>query len=290
MTNLSHSEELNRWLVQVTNNLPTQQVHAIRAEMTAHVEDAIEDYVQQGIPQVAAYQRALDDLGDPQQVARRFSDVHRGRRHYRGAMVACFLLLIQQGVFYQLYAVLNIVDYSLISRLLFIADHIVWASLVIYVVIVLRWLLLWRFDHSTVDSPVKIIIGGFVIYLIGNIGLESTLDSWSPNPTLSNTSDPLEWVGVLAMHGGMLISSAGTAWFGVRALPVKNRTIKGLAYLASLEGGLTFVTLVLLDLDVDGYIFVHAFAFLFELLLWPAIGLLFFQTVFALRRLPRQMA
>jgi hypothetical protein len=290
MIDPTNQGDLARWLEQATRGLPQPAAVKVRAELSAHVEDAVDDYVQQGLPQPAAYQRALAELGDPRRAAHGFNDVYRGRRHYIAAMLACLLLLVEAFGFRQVYAMLDVTDYATPSRIFFVLDHILFTSLIFYVVIVFRRLLMWRFDNQAVSTPSKIVLGGIVAYLIGNLPLELTINSWDPVPTLLNTSDAAEWVGVLFMHGGYLLMGIGIFLLGLSVLPTRNRLVKGVAMIGSIQGAVMIATITLMHLDGPlSYIF-FAFTLLFGLILWPLVSLLFFQAIYSYRRLPAQTA
>ncbi|MBN1201689.1 MAG: hypothetical protein JXJ20_07535 [Anaerolineae bacterium] len=289
MTGHSHHDNLNHWLDRAADGLPSQQAAAVRAELAAHVEDAVDDLVRQGVPQAEAQQRALAALGDPQPVAHGFNDIYRGRRHYLAAMLASVLLLIESLMFHQVYKALDVVDYSTASRLLYIADHAVFVLLLVYVVIVCRWLLLWRFNVQTGNTPIRLIVGGYGLYLVGNALLELLVDSWDPVPTLSNTSDPVEWVGLLVMDGGMLVGSAGTVLFGICAFQARSGLLKATAVLAIVASGTTSIAIALLLLNIEAYLF-HGLSILAGLLLWPTVFLLFLRMAYTRHYLPARTA
>jgi len=254
------------------------------------VEDAVADYVEQGIPHPAAYRRAVAGLGDPHAVARRFNDVYRGWRSYMTAMLVCLLLAVQALIFHLITTALDITEYSTASRIGYVINHSVSIFLSIYVVIALRRLLVWRYNNPTVDRPIKVVIGGSLIYLAGNLPLELTVDTWDPVPTLSSAANSAEGAAILLMHGGMFVLYVGLAWLGGRAFSTRNGLVKSAAVLGGILGADMAVALTLLYLDSPlSYIF-GELSIVLSLLLMPIISLVFFQAIYTPHRLPAQTA
>jgi hypothetical protein len=290
MTDPTHPGDLARWLEQATRGLPQPAAASVRAELAAHVEDAVDDYVQQGLPQSAAYQRALAELGDPRTAAHGFNDVYQGRRHYIAAMLASMLLPVLGFAFQLVYTMLDITDYSTPSRIFYVINHLLFASLLFYVVIVLRWLLTWRFDNRISGAPSNVVLGGLAAYLIGNLPLELAIDSWDPVPTLRTASSAAEWVGILFMHGGMLVIYIGVFWLGMRALPTRNGLVKSVAIIGCALSVDSTLALTLWYLDVPFAYLFSELSLVFGFFLWPMLSLLFFHAIYASRRLPTQTA
>ncbi|MBN1200370.1 MAG: hypothetical protein JXJ20_00810 [Anaerolineae bacterium] len=59
----THRSDLARWLDAATAGLPADTAESARAELAAHVEDAVAGYAEQGLSAADAQQRALADLG-----------------------------------------------------------------------------------------------------------------------------------------------------------------------------------------------------------------------------------
>lgn len=282
--------DLARWLERATHGLPHPAAGTIREELAAHVEDATDEYIQQGLTPDAARRCALAELGDPYTAAHGFSDVYRGRRTYIRAMLASLLLVLLEFVFHLMYAALDITDYSTSSRFFYVITHIVFMAFTLYVVFSLRRLLTWRFDNQAVITPSKVILGGAAAYLIGNLPLELTVATWDPVPTLRTAAGAGEWLGLLFMHGGMMVIYAGVFWMGLRALSTRNGLVKGTAVMACILSADSAIALILWYLDIPiSYVFAEL-SLVFGFFLWPLISLLFFQAIFTYRHLPAQTA
>jgi hypothetical protein len=255
--------------------------------LTTHFEDAVADLVQQGIPQTTAIERALAAMGDPQPVMCGFNDVHRGQHHYKAGMVASLMLMLVIFGFHQLHAALGLTEYSTLSRLFYIFYHSLNTALVCYIVVIAaRRLLMWRFGILTIDLPCKIVLGGSALYLVGNTFLELTTNSWNPVPTALNAANVVDGVGLLIMHGGMVITGAGSFLLGARIVGVRNALVKSIAVLALIKGVALVLALVLWYLDVGIYNLFDALLLLTDLMLWPLLSLLFFQAAYARYRPP----
>ncbi len=78
------------WLQTATHGLPQNRVSAIRAELTGHYLDAVDDYLLQGLSSENAHHLALRELGDAKSVCDGLRSVHIHRYEYWRAMViAC---------------------------------------------------------------------------------------------------------------------------------------------------------------------------------------------------------
>jgi hypothetical protein len=282
--------DLDRWLDQATQGVPRRWAASIRAELTAHFEDTTADLLQQGVPQETAHQRALAVLGDPQAVARGFNDVHRGRRHYFAAALACVLLLVENFNLPQGFLMPDWAESSASSRIFYAADHALTILLTLYVVFVIGRLLVWRFDNEAVNTPVKIVLGGLVANLIGTVILDLVRDNRTPVPTLLNATNLAEGVGSLLQDGGVLITSAGVVALGTCVLPTLNKLAKGIAVSAIFEGTAAVSYILTLYLDGRNFLYFFILIVLNTTILLPAISLVFIRAWISYRRLPTQIA
>jgi len=273
-------DDLQRWLDQATHRLPPQTAATIRAELTAHVEDTVADLVEQGVAEAAAYQRALATLGSPRTVANGFKHVYLGRRRYIAGL-AISLLMVAEGFFFDaLFSWLDIGETSTAGRLLYVLDHVLTVTLVCYVVITLRRLGEWRHNLPGLAMPVNLLLGGSAIYLVGNVILELTVDSWDPIPTLTTAASTFEWANVLIMQGGMLIIGVGVLLFGVRALAARDPLMKIAAGMASITGLCLVLALTLLYVNKMLSYVAGELWLLSGILIWPVIGLVFLQAIY----------
>jgi hypothetical protein len=81
-------EDFRRWLDAVTRGLPPDLCAAVREEITAHYEDALQDYRARGKSPAEAHRAALADLGDADDTAQGLHDAHLPSLRYVRAMIA----------------------------------------------------------------------------------------------------------------------------------------------------------------------------------------------------------
>jgi hypothetical protein len=79
--------QFDRWLKRATRGLARDVAALVREELTAHFEDAVAEYVSEGMTHLEAQQAALHDLGDDSEVAEGFQQTHGAGRHYLIAAV-----------------------------------------------------------------------------------------------------------------------------------------------------------------------------------------------------------
>lgn len=290
MSGFPFKDDLTRWLDQATEGLLPEQAAPIRAELTAHFEDAVEAWVEQGMSPQDARQRALADLGDPCTTARSLNDTHRGQQEYKRGMLASLLVLVCVFGFSPLKDILGFADYSTADRLLHILANAVNTVLIVRIVITMRRMIMWRFDVASADFPSRLIMGGFAVNLAGNVLLELIVDTWDPVPTLHNTSSALEALGLIVMHGGILVICAGMLLLAGRVLAVKSGLVKGVAVIGGLQCLMLALAIITLHLDIWLSYPLYELSYLFNLLLWPLLFLLFFQAIFTYRQQPLQIA
>jgi hypothetical protein len=288
MNGSSAHNGLSNWLAQATQNLPQQPASIIRAELADHFEDAVADLLEQGISEAAAHQRALVELGDPQLAAYGFKDVYLGRHHYMAAMVISLIMMMLPFLVPQIHAALGIIDLSMADRIFYIIAHIVSTSLLVYVVVTFRKLLVWRFNNQTVEMPIKIVLGSATAYLIGNAISELTVESWDPTPTFLSASNALEGAGLLIMHGSMLALGISFLLLLACCLSIRNTVLKVVVVLGGLFNVFYILTLVLYYLNMPQAFLFYNLRVLTSLALWPTVSLLFLHPLFFYRRPPLQ--
>ncbi len=82
-----NSDDLSRWLQQVTRQLPDDVAELIREEITAHYDDSVADAIAAGCSPVEAHQQAMAALGSSGDVADGFAQTHHAPRNYLIAAV-----------------------------------------------------------------------------------------------------------------------------------------------------------------------------------------------------------
>lgn len=281
--------DLNHWLDQATRGVPRRWAASIRAELTAHFEDATAALLQQDVPEETAHRRALAALGDPHEVAHGFNDVHRGRRHYLIAALVCLLLLVENFDLPQRFLMADWADGSTPGRLFYAADHAFTIALSFYVVFVMGRLLVWRFDHAAANTPVTIILGGLVPHAIGTVILDLAVDTGSTSPTLLNASNLVEGIGAALQGGGVLLAGAGLIALGTSVLLAFDAPGKGIALLAIVEGATSVLFIIALYLS-GNFLGIYVVSVLNSTILLPAIGVVFMRAWLSHRRLSARAA
>lgn len=78
------------WLQTATQGLPQNRIDTIRAELTGHYLDAVDDYLLQGLSSENAHYLALRELGDAKAVCDGLRSVHiHPRDYWRAMLIAC---------------------------------------------------------------------------------------------------------------------------------------------------------------------------------------------------------
>lgn len=86
--------KFSAWLKQIASGLPDDVAESVRDEYTAHYEDAADDLMTQGLSQIEAQNKAVEQLGNADKISRRLKDVHIGRATYISAMYASMVLFL----------------------------------------------------------------------------------------------------------------------------------------------------------------------------------------------------
>lgn len=81
------SAHIEPWLRRALRGVPADMRDDVRAELLAHYEDAVADYVAQGMALPAAQQQALADLGDAALVGQALHDTFHAESQYKRAVV-----------------------------------------------------------------------------------------------------------------------------------------------------------------------------------------------------------
>ncbi len=276
-------DDLTRWLDQATGSLRPEQAAPIRAELAAHFEDAVDDWMAQGLPPEDASRRALGDLGDPYAASCGFNDTHRGRQRYLVGMLASLLVLTFILGFSPLAYLQGLLgveqsfvvdEYSTTERLFRIIGALLDGVLFAQVVIAFKQLITWRFNILSVDLPSRLIIGGFAINRIGI--MISTLE-----PSFFTTGGDV-------MRGGMLAVNVGLLLLARRLFPINNGLMKGIAVTGGALSLVLPVTEILRQLGIV-FFYLEWWAVL-NFALWPLVSLAFLQAIITYRHQPFQTA
>ena len=157
------NHEFTAWLDTATRDLPAEVAATTRRELTAHYEDALEEYIEAGLSPAAAHQRVMTVLGAAKLVSNGLNDVHRGQKHYLWGMlasVAILVLLIGRGILHESF---GLEPYSAASNVFIGASDVLLTLVTAYILLMLGRVLVWRFNQPSVDRAIQLIIGGHVI-------------------------------------------------------------------------------------------------------------------------------
>ena len=274
---------LETWLAEATRGLSGPAASLARAELAAHFEDAVDEYLAAGFTLAEANGRVLRDLGAPDMTADGFNDVHRGRRHYQ---IAAGISLLNIFIIFGLPWVLELIGAvtPLTTALAYLARVITMG----YVLWTLRRLLGWRLHARNLDRPFVLLIGGIAgetlaaILSLMVLGSMLAVDS---NFVLSDATTVPQALVVLLVIVSRMAAGFGAVELGLRLLRVDRDQLYGLnvplAGLAlamgvalpgmSLLAHLGALTLTMLMMLV--ILLVHT-------LLWPLLTLIFFRAVY----------
>jgi hypothetical protein len=145
--------DLQRWLKKSTRGLNAELSDLIREEITAHYEDAIDDYQIEGFDLVTAHQMAMRDLGDESAVGTSFRQVHYS--HWR------YLVYALVGLAYPIGYLLSIpLNESIVGSVGF---NLAIFLPMIYIVSSFRTLLRDRFSQVDIEKNILLIRWGIII-------------------------------------------------------------------------------------------------------------------------------
>lgn len=276
--------DLATWLAAATAGLDPQTAAVIRAEITNHYHDALNDYVNKGASPAEAARRALADLGLAQHAAAGFKDAHLGRRRYLAAAISstvAFMVLLFFPLVYEMLPLPGYFDDSVLGPLVY--DLLLLAP-TLYVLVTLRQLLTWRFQLGRIAPAVNLCMGALVLLLVLD-GFSLGLYGFSVNLGIGyppEGSGPAQWLVALSLVGLLALGLALTAvawrlarWpgdlYGLR-LP-----LAGVLLVMGLPMSLAWI------LQLAGWPAIMAIAGLLAVLghalIWPLLILLFFRAI-----------
>jgi len=276
----------SRWLADATDGVPAAASHLVSAELSAHFEDAVADYQDEGLTLEEARSRALSDLGLPDCTGRGLKDVHRGRRHYKLAAVASLLILANMFLLPTIvYSVLA--GKSAAARAALIVGDLLLAGLTAYVLLALRRLLVWRFDRVRLGVVFDIVIASYLLWIAADVtsvfALNLTLYIGSMRPFADAVSG-FDWALILLAAtgqiglalGGLIV--AGALWTSEDNLYGIGKPLAiGLVLMALPIGTASLA----LNLGADiVYQILSLLSMVAHASLWPILTLLFVRAVF----------
>lgn len=202
---------IDHWLETATHPLPDSIAAEVKDELTAHYEDAVNDYLLQGYGADEARHWALADLGDARETAAHLKIAHLAGRRFRQAALASFGLLV--SVFLLVFMTPGVPVFPQATPIQMVIVHLIMA-LEIVVMIGLLAFLLRSFEYlPTVDFglPRRLIVGGLLALLPLVI-----FSSWRehPNQVLIVTDPFLIFSSSTALSTlpALFIGVVGTGW------------------------------------------------------------------------------
>jgi hypothetical protein len=270
MTGTIH-HDLANWLNDATKDLPPDAVQKSRAEIIAHYEDAVAEYIEAGQTEAQAHTQAMRDLGAADLTAGSLSDVYRGQIHYKLAALACMVtLFLTFGYGFTVPFFRNTLAVD--SSIAYLVTDIVSHTLTIYILITLKRLLIWRFNIANLNRLFNIIIVGIIAELLYFTLGDVLLTFNHPLTTL---------VGFIRA----LLTCAGLIGL-TRQLFSQQVDLYGLAralgFLAALLAVSFFsgATVRALDILPEVYSLAMALVMVTHVLIWPLLTLVFFRAVY----------
>ncbi len=291
--------DLTRWLTTATRGLPADIAALIQGEISAHYQDALSEYIQQGLIQTEAHVKTMADLGAAETTAQGFNDVHRGQRHYILAAVASALIMLMMLSVEPLYYALGLTEGTTACNLVFSLVDTIDMGLTVYVLLTMKRLLRWRFSVTSLDTLFTLTAGA----LIAQVGADVTSQmvySYSANITPHNFHSVLDartWleavIGLVSL-GSFLVAGSGLIGIGVQLVKLKVSLYglgKLLGVLVILLGfGLVSGTLLLQLRSWSIFALVALAVVLVHMLIWPTMILLFFRAVYRSPMRPARLA
>lgn len=283
--------DLARWLEAATRGLPQEAALASRVELLAHYEDACDDYLDHGLTADAAHTRALADLGAADSTASGLVGVHRGQRHYLPAAVASFVFVFS---YFALPTMLHEIGASqVVLDVLDLAPM----AIMVYVLVVLRWLVRWRFAEAGVETAFRLIIGGIIAEIAAGLLSLILLGSDTHLVVTQTVFTMTGFVQILTLamvEIGWLVTGVGTIFLGLKFMPTRD-TLYGLekpvAFL-SIMMGLCMITVTLLAyLGLTKFVLVTLVGvWLVHAIIWPLFTLVFYRAVYRSPARPARLA
>ena len=276
----------HQWLATATDSLPSHIVQIVAAEFKNHYLDAVDELLEEGLPEEEAQVQSLANLGKAETISRCLKDVHLGRRHYKAAAVAS-LLILAVLIFLPAFIDHFLTANSVARQVGQTFTGLLLAALTAYVLNTVRRLLIWRFALQKLDKLFKIAIAGYLLWLAADIVSLALYNAPLYIGSLRALNEAVNrfdkvliaaaWVGQIGLGAtGMMIATS--LWrsqdslyrigkplaicLGLMAVPI------GLAALAT-NLGLTIVVSILTTFVVTGHI-----------LIWPVIAMLFVRAIF----------
>ncbi len=282
--NSRQDADLAKWLATATAGLDPRAAAAIRAEITDHYQDAVDDYVNHGANPAEAARQALADLGLARHAAAGFKDTHLGRRRYLAAAISsalAFLVLLFFPLAYEMLPLPGYFDDSVMGPLVY--DLLLLVP-TLYVLVTLRQLLTWRFELGRIAPAVHLCMGALVLLLVLD-GFSLSLYGFSVNLGIGyppGGSSAAQWLVALSLAGlfALGLSLMAVAWqlarwpgdlYGLRLL------LAGVLLVMGLPMSLAWI------LQLAGWSAIMAIAGMLAVLghalIWPLLILLFFRAI-----------
>lgn len=283
--------DLERWLNEAMAGLQQDVAAMTRDEIAAHYEDALDAYMDEGLPTAQAHTRAMTDLGASAATAGGLRDVHHGPQQYSRAALASFLVLMF------IFVVPAIFEFSGgATSLAFTLTSIVQLALSVFALMVFKRLLRWRLDVN-VERPIVLVnigLAGEIIAAIVSELVFGSLDYAYMNSLPPRSTEPLALLllgavfisRAMAGYGALVIGrkvfSQGGELFGLARFIGLVALVMGvglLGYVAAPFVGTTFMSYMFMVAVMIGHVF-----------LWPLLTLLFFRAVYRSPVFPAKFA
>jgi hypothetical protein len=233
-------DDFSRWLQTATHGLPKNALPMIQAELRAHYEDALEDYVRVGKPIDEAQHAALADLGDAQDTSRALKQIHLAPRRYLLAGIASiapWLMLI---------SFVPLISISVMFTALLLPFYVLSFLCTLYVLHTFRTLLPYHrlsLPITFISVGISGVMAGLLLTAFG-LGILSVFGNWSffylNEPiigyTFASMTTSIEASANVIIMCSMLLTALGSILFGRRIIPTTDRLHQMVALTFILHG------------------------------------------------------
>lgn len=207
--------DLARWLKKSTRGLDADLAEMIREEITAHYEDAVDDYVAQGKTPDEAHMLAMRDLGDESAVGKGFRQVHHSDRRY--------LLYALVGLAYPVGYLLSIpFNERLVGG---VAFNLAIFLPIIYIISSFRTLLRDRISTVDIEKNIMLVRWGIILLCLTRfLGWEifhqpTIVESYSRS--LFDAVNGFEMMLNIVSIAGLLLGAVGFVLIGEQTLRLR---------------------------------------------------------------------
>lgn len=276
---------IEAWLASATRHLSAAAADRARDELYAHYQDAVDDYLQDGLNAAEAHRRALQDLGGSDITNAGFNDVHRGGLFYALGSFCSFMMVILLG--FLPFAIVILAGSDRMAEQAYAATTLLMGALSWVGLVCVSRLLRWRhgFDFDQTTRALYATIFGLMLNTLAVAGLAFFSSVDFDTVIVGTLTDH----NLLTTDGLMLVAvNAGRLIAGVAVLTLARMMFRRQAALTTLLRVVAVAALVmgvtmLVNVGVTWVIGETPWLWLFQniamganLLVWAVLSLAFY--------------